>query len=327
MVKFFTTSGDYANLTGEWCFEDHGPTSGPNTLVLPNGTELPSIVNDDGQIFYVRGSGTLVITSGGVWKKVQASNFSLEAPANPVYHFPQSGYYNATALGYPTVDDSLVNQWRATNASSGGAFNLLVGNGNTPVFDIDLGFAAVKFSLVGDGDKMSVNSPGNIVEGNSSVCTLSAAVRYENNPSGYRQAIQTYLNNVGGFSIACEVASSGVLRFAVHNGSSLFNWFGTTVLEEDTNYRFIFTLDSGGNGHIFINGVEDTISSTNGPLTGTIQQSDDFTIGSSQVSTVANGASGLIIDAGLWYRDVEAEGELEQLDRYLEQRFSSLDGS
>lgn len=67
MPKFTSDVGTHAT-SGEWSFENFGPDAGSNILILPNGATLPAVTHNDGQVFFVSGSGIFAITKNGVWK-------------------------------------------------------------------------------------------------------------------------------------------------------------------------------------------------------------------------------------------------------------------
>jgi len=65
--KFTSEAGTHA-LSGEWSFQGFGPDKAPSICIFPNGTVLPAITHNNGQIFFVSSSGVLAVTKGGVWK-------------------------------------------------------------------------------------------------------------------------------------------------------------------------------------------------------------------------------------------------------------------
>ncbi len=72
MPKFISNSTTHT-ASGEWDFENHGPDASNNVCILPNGSILPIVTLNDGQIFFVPASGILAMTQGGIWKVVTGS--------------------------------------------------------------------------------------------------------------------------------------------------------------------------------------------------------------------------------------------------------------
>jgi hypothetical protein len=293
-------------------------------LSVPSGEGLAD-VTDSSEVQVVQSSGLLVVASGVGQSNYASGTKYAVAPANAVFHFPQSGYWD-TGNEFPT-DGDIVDTWNKTHDSSG----LSVGAGITavatrqPLFKNADGGDYGKLAF--DGNDAFLHNFATALFGGSDVATIGAAFRTPpTDPSGTAAGIINFVTAGGGFSATIMVRASGTPRINYYDGSNAAQAHGETVLEADTNYTVVGVLKSDGDIKVFVNGTDDTFNKTN-VFSGQIDPPDDLVIGATTIA-YANQASGYrIVDVGLWLEDMEDNGKLGGYHAYLTNRFTSLDGS
>ena len=295
MTKHLDTVGTF-DITGELSFVNA-------QLQISVGSTLPTIVKDNGQLFYFDDGAAihrLFWTVDGEWHFKEMDGFDLLSP-NANDQMLNEFWGNETVISLKVVSGSGLDGYIDRSAST--AFHNMSVVGSVYVTEprFNGGNSGLWFPEGNIGYLIAQNNLHKFFNGTDDPITVVAVFEPAITASGQLSAIasMSYSANDSHSQIFCGTNNQGQIEFFRRNNNSTANVLMLAGTIDYGQIQCVTWLDTGASGQIWKNGVEQT-AGPSGTSVGSLSTANVFTIGAQDLVTDATYFDGAILEVAIF---------------------------